>query len=232
LTTDPRAARPDEPESPAAQPSPASAPADAVEEAIPATRSSRRRNAIILIVAVIVLDILAVMFVPPAVKGEPGKNAASIGDLIEANLELPHPEVVFDLDKEHGHDPLAIAFNDPTISNTILTTWIVIAVLVVVAAVVVPVVVVAAVEALIGLAALSLRTLRASAVAGLLALLAIWVIGQDLGQLYTGQATDPNTGLIAIVVGIGLLAHYCRPPRVTSAAAFREQRRELDARAA
>jgi len=94
------------------------------------------------------------------------------------------------------------------------------------------VVVVAAVEALIGLAALSLRTLRASAVAGLLALLAIWVIGQDLGQLYTGQATDPNTGLIAIVVGIGLLAHYCRPPRVTSAAAFREQRRELDARAA
>jgi F-type H+-transporting ATPase subunit a len=133
LSTDPRATRPDAPESPAAEPSPATAPADAVAEAIPATRSSRRRNAIILIVAVIVLDILAVMFVPPAVKGEPTKTAGSIGDLIQANLELPHPEVVFDLDKSVSHDPAAIVFVDPTISNTILTMWLVIAVLVIVA---------------------------------------------------------------------------------------------------
>jgi F-type H+-transporting ATPase subunit a len=131
LSTDPRAARPDAPESPAAEPSPASAPADAVEEAAP-TRSTRRRNAIILIVAVIVLDIVAVMFVPPAVKGNPGQTAGSIGDLITANLELPHPEVVFDLDPSQSHDPAAIAFNDPTISNTILTTWIVMAILIVV----------------------------------------------------------------------------------------------------
>src|SRR5919198_1504517 len=72
------------------------------------------------------------------------------------------------------------------------------------------VVVLAAVEAMIGLAALSRRTLTISAVAGLVALIAIWVIGQDFGQLYSGQATDPNTGLIAIVVAVGLLAHYCR----------------------
>ena len=134
MTTDPRAARPDEPESPAEQPSPASAPADAVEEAIPATRSTRRRNAIILIVAIIVLDIVALLFVPPYPKEKPGQPVTGIGDLIEANLELPHPEVVFDLDPNHDHDPAAIAFNDPTISNTILTTWIVRAVLVVVAA--------------------------------------------------------------------------------------------------
>ncbi|HEU4572259.1 MAG TPA: F0F1 ATP synthase subunit A, partial [Candidatus Limnocylindrales bacterium] len=83
----------------------------------------------------IVLDILAVMFVPPAVKGEPSKTASSIGDLIQANLELPHPEVVFDLDKSVTHDPSAIVFFDPTISNTLLTMWIVMAVILAIAAV-------------------------------------------------------------------------------------------------
>ena len=72
------------------------------------------------------------------------------------------------------------------------------------------VVVLVAVEALIGIAALFRRTLTVSAVVGLLAVLAIWVIGQDFGQLYTGQATDPNTGLIVTVMAVGLLAHYCR----------------------
>jgi hypothetical protein len=71
--------------------------------------------------------------------------------------------------------------------------------------------VIVAVEALIGLTALFRRTLTVSAVAGLLAMLAVWVIGQDFGQLYTGQATDPNTALIATVAAVGLLAHYRRP---------------------
>ena len=43
------------------------------------------------------------------------------------------------------------------------------------------------------------------AVAGFGLLLAIWVIGQDFGQIYSGQATDPNTGVIAIVATVGLL---------------------------
>jgi hypothetical protein len=72
------------------------------------------------------------------------------------------------------------------------------------------VVVVAAVEALIGLAALRRTTLRVSAAAGLVALLAIWVIGQDFGQLYSGQATDPNTGAIAALVAVALLFGYRR----------------------
>jgi F-type H+-transporting ATPase subunit a len=129
LSTDPRAARPDEPETAATeQLSP-----DGLADASPAAKSNRRRNAIILIVAVLVIDVLAVLFVPPAVKGQPGKTAGSIGDLIEANLELPHPEVVFDLDPSTSHDPAAIAFVDPTISNTIFTMWIVMAVILVVA---------------------------------------------------------------------------------------------------
>ena len=122
MSTDPRADRPAEPESPA----------PAAEAAIPATRSNRRRTAIILVVAVFVLDILAVLFVPPYPKGSPGQPIGGISDLITANLELPHPDVVIDLDPNTSHDPAAIAFFDPTISNTILTTWIVMAVIIVV----------------------------------------------------------------------------------------------------
>jgi hypothetical protein len=65
--------------------------------------------------------------------------------------------------------------------------------------------VVAAVEALIGVVAFSRKAVTVSAVAGFGLLLAIWVIGQDFGQIYGGQATDPNTGVIAIVVAVGLL---------------------------
>jgi hypothetical protein len=84
------------------------------------------------------------------------------------------------------------------------------------------VVVVAAVEALIGLAALRRTTLHASAAAGLVALLAIWVIGQDFGQVYSGQATDPNTAAIAVLVGVALLFGYRRRGAPT-APGFREE---------
>ena len=32
------------------------------------------------------------------------------------------------------------------------------------------------------------------------------VLGQDLGALYTGRATDPNSGLVLAVMAIALLA--------------------------
>jgi F-type H+-transporting ATPase subunit a len=120
LSTDPRAVRPAEPDSPAS------------EETLPATQSNRRRNAIILIVATIVIDVLALLFVPPYPKGQPGQPITGIGDLIKANLELPHPDVVFPVGH---HSPPGIAFFDVSITNTLLTMWIVIAVLIVVAAV-------------------------------------------------------------------------------------------------
>jgi hypothetical protein len=61
-------------------------------------------------------------------------------------------------------------------------------------------------EALIGVGALARRT-RVPAVAfGLALTLAIWVLGQDLGALYTGQATDPNTGPLLALMAIALLA--------------------------
>jgi hypothetical protein len=61
-------------------------------------------------------------------------------------------------------------------------------------------------EALIGLAALHRRSRGVAAVAGFVLALAIWVVAQDVGQLYTGQATDPNSGLIIAVFALGVLA--------------------------
>src|SRR5207302_4983116 len=63
-----------------------------------------------------------------------------------------------------------------------------------------------AAEALIGVGALA-RSTRTPAVAfGLALTLALWVLGQDLGALYTGQATDPNSGAVLAFMAIALLA--------------------------
>jgi F-type H+-transporting ATPase subunit a len=79
----------------------------------------------ILLPAVIVLDVLAFLFVPPYAPGEPGKPVGGIGDLIKANLELPAPHVVFGT----GPEPGQIISFAPSISNSIFTMWILIAVI-------------------------------------------------------------------------------------------------------
>jgi hypothetical protein len=73
------------------------------------------------------------------------------------------------------------------------------------------VVLLVAAEALIGLAVLYRRTVSGGAAAGLLLALAIWVIGQNFGALYTGQATDPNTAPLVMLMAVALLAGYARP---------------------
>jgi hypothetical protein len=62
-----------------------------------------------------------------------------------------------------------------------------------------------AAEALIGVGALARRTRTAAVACGLALTLAIWLMGQDLGQLYTGQATDPNSGPALALMAIALL---------------------------
>jgi hypothetical protein len=62
-----------------------------------------------------------------------------------------------------------------------------------------------AAEALIGLAALRRWSLPAAAAAGLALALAMWFVGQDLGELYSGQATDPNT---APLIGLAAIALF------------------------
>jgi len=60
-------------------------------------------------------------------------------------------------------------------------------------------------ETLIGLGALYRRSRGLAVTAGFVLALAIWVIGQDFGLLYTGQATDPNTAPIIAVMAIAIL---------------------------
>ncbi|MDX6409600.1 MAG: hypothetical protein QOE13_2671, partial [Gaiellaceae bacterium] len=61
-------------------------------------------------------------------------------------------------------------------------------------------------EALIGLGALHAKTRGFAAAAGFTLALTVWVAGQDLGQLFTGQATDPNTGPLIALMAVALFA--------------------------
>jgi F-type H+-transporting ATPase subunit a len=93
---------------------------DAQPTAVDARPPSRRNLFIGLIVAVVVLDIVAAIVVPPFPKGSPGQPVTGIGDLITANLELPAPEIVFPVGH---HAPSGIAFFDVSITNTLFTMW-------------------------------------------------------------------------------------------------------------
>jgi hypothetical protein len=63
-----------------------------------------------------------------------------------------------------------------------------------------------AAEYLIGVGALARRTRGFAVTLGLALTLAFWVLGEDLGQLFTGQATDPNSGPVLALMAIALLA--------------------------
>jgi hypothetical protein len=60
-------------------------------------------------------------------------------------------------------------------------------------------------EALIGLGALHRRSRGPAVAAGFVLALAIWVVGQDFGLLYSGQATDPNTAPIIALSAVAIL---------------------------
>ena len=84
----------------------------------------------ILLPAVIVLDVLAFLFVPPYPKEQPGRPVTGIGDLIQANLEALTPHIVWPPGKAA---PTSIVSFDPSLTNTLVTSWLVIAVLLIVA---------------------------------------------------------------------------------------------------
>lgn len=80
---------------------------------------STKNRILAALAIVIVVDVLAVLFVPGLPKAFPA-------DGITANLELPAPHVVFDLAPDQ-HAEGMLQFH-PSISSSILTSWIVIAV--------------------------------------------------------------------------------------------------------
>ena len=68
-----------------------------------------------------------------------------------------------------------------------------------------PFIALVALMALVGLAGLAGRPWRTAAAAvGAIAAVAFWVLGQNVGQLYSGQATDPNTGPLMVLMALAL----------------------------
>jgi hypothetical protein len=72
------------------------------------------------------------------------------------------------------------------------------------------------VEALIGLGALYRPSRTLASVTGFVLALGIWVLGQDFGGLFTGQATDPNTAPLIALMAVAILGAQRR--RSTSTA--------------
>jgi F-type H+-transporting ATPase subunit a len=89
------------------------------------------RNAILLaLLAVLVVDILAAILLPPFPKGgAPGDPFSFPADGITANLELPAPHVVWDLAPDQDSGGM-LQFH-PSITSSLLTSWIVMAVVLV-----------------------------------------------------------------------------------------------------
>jgi hypothetical protein len=82
-----------------------------------------------------------------------------------------------------------------------------------------PVVLLVAAEYLIGVGALARRTRLPAVALGLALTLAFWVLGQDLGQLDSGQATDPNVGPVLALMAVALLVTLRPYPQGRSATA-------------
>ena len=81
-----------------------------------------------LIVAVIALDVVAFVAFPPYPRGgAPGDPCAFPACVIQSGLEFPAPHNVIDLAPGAESDPAALVTFHPSISNTILTMWIVMA---------------------------------------------------------------------------------------------------------
>jgi hypothetical protein len=62
-----------------------------------------------------------------------------------------------------------------------------------------------AAEVLVGVGALARRTRVPALTLGLALTLAVWVLGQHLGALYSGHATDPNSAPVFALMAIALL---------------------------
>ena len=93
-------------------------------------RLSAGRMLLILCLAVVVLDILAVIFVPPFPKdGHPGQACEYPACFINSVIEFPPPAVVWDLQPSTAVTPAPMIYFHPSISSTILTMWIVMALL-------------------------------------------------------------------------------------------------------
>jgi F-type H+-transporting ATPase subunit a len=90
------------------------------------------RGWLLLLAGVIALDIVAFIVVPPFPKGgAPGDPCAFPVCFIESTLEFPAPHTVIDFDPATAPSATDLVTVHPSISSTLLTMWIVIALVVV-----------------------------------------------------------------------------------------------------
>jgi F-type H+-transporting ATPase subunit a len=93
-------------------------------------RLSSGRILLLLAIAIVALDILAGMLVPPFPKdGQPGQGCDFPACFVTSTIEMPPPAVLIDLQPDSAPNPLPMIYFHPSISNTILTMWIVMALL-------------------------------------------------------------------------------------------------------
>ena len=91
-------------------------------------RISARRLLVLIAVAVVFIDILAVMLVPPFPKdGKPGDACGFPSCFIQSAIEFPPPAIVLDLQPSTAPAGEPMVYFHPSISSTILTMWIVMA---------------------------------------------------------------------------------------------------------
>ena len=87
---------------------------------------SRRNRILLLIAAVVVIDIIAFFVVPPfdPIPGTSGEQVECVYPIcfINGNLELPAPHAIY---PPGHHTPPGLIVFDVSISNTLLTLWIV-----------------------------------------------------------------------------------------------------------
>jgi F-type H+-transporting ATPase subunit a len=108
---------------------------DAPSDAAPSGGGRRISRWLLLIAAVIVLDVLAFIVTPPFPKGgTPGQACDFPVCFITSSLEFPAPATVIDLAPDSAPNAGDLITFHPAISSTLLTMWIVIAVVVVASA--------------------------------------------------------------------------------------------------
>jgi F-type H+-transporting ATPase subunit a len=90
-----------------------------------AKRERRQLTIGLLLLFVIVIDVVAFLFAPPFDKTNPGGTCEFPVCFINGNLELPAPEVLWRAGGDVASAPADLITFDVSITNTIVTMWIV-----------------------------------------------------------------------------------------------------------